>query len=273
MYQEGYVLCVINKGHVLPEEDRRVRLPYNSEFKTRLINKHSYDSGCDLIINGEKIARFLISAGESVNVERFLDGNLSSGKRFTFVSMKDERVKNTIDIENGLIEAHFYKVKPKTISIDWNIPFIPHNPSIPEYPKYPQSQYYYCNTSDGTANNNYDEYITDIKSNNKESSKAEGSLPHEKAKKASSFRTDPLSLYDSQVNFRSSHEGVTVRDKESNQKFDSITGLEYESICTIIKIKLIEGDLTKLKRYCSNCGKKRKHSYNYCSNCGEKNTI
>ena len=64
--------------------------------------------------------------------------------------------------------------------------------------------------------------------------------------------------------------GATVRGEKSDQKFSDIHGIEFESHATILKLKIVNGELNTAPRYCSGCGRKRKHNDKYCSNCGVK---
>ena len=65
-------------------------------------------------------------------------------------------------------------------------------------------------------------------------------------------------------------DGATVRGSESEQRFSEISGLEFDSVATILKIKLVNGVYQITSRYCSGCGRKRKDGDKFCPNCGNK---
>ncbi len=261
MYKNDYVMCLIKDGHILEEVDRKVRLPFGAEYKVRLKNKHSKRCAVDLIINGEKVSRFILDSNETTDIERFLDGNLSSGKRFQFASLHDGRVKDKQNFENGLVEAHFFQEEePQIREIHhhhdhWDRkPYVPLPDPYPPYPEHPWPGYPtpYCedmnkiiqrkaSTGGGTCSrlqvgdNNY-------------------AMPGE----GMTFS----------MNCSADLPGSTVRGSESKQEFREVSGYTFSSTSTILKLKIVNGEVRSTTRYCSGCGRKRKHGNKYCSNCG-----
>ena len=246
MFKSNYVLALIANGRVLEEDNnRKVRMPFGQEYKTRLINKHYKRCACDLIVDGEKVARFVINAGETADIERFVDGSNSSGRRFKFVSIHDSAVKDKNNIEAGIVEAHFYLEKDKPIEHHHHHY---HERIIekPIYPPWKPYEPYWCYTNNGgTFDLNCDPTI--------------GGGP------AMSFNccsAKGMSAGDVP--------GATVRGSESDQKFSDVFGLEFESEATILKLKIINGDMEASVKYCTGCGRKKKHGDKYCSNCGSQ---
>ena len=246
MYKSGYVLALIANGQVLEEDDsKRVGLPFGTEYKVRLINKNYDDSAADLIVNGETVARFIINAGETVDIERFLDGNLNSGNKFKFTYLSDSKVKDKHDIDNGLVEVHFYKEKKKTDPIIIREEHHHHywDKIVPEPKPWPQTPWYYT-TCGSTCKGSAIGEVSSITFN-------------------ANYCATPTSSYTGQ-------EGATIRGSDSDQKFQEVSGKEYESTATILKLKIVNGELTAESKYCSGCGRKRKTGEKFCGNCGTR---
>ena len=112
MYKNNFVMCLIHNGNIIHEETNRiVKLPFDSEFSVRLINKHFRRAKCSLSVNGENVGSFILNGKETIDIERFIDGNLGNGKKFVFASLDDSRTKDKTSFENGIVEANFYLEK------------------------------------------------------------------------------------------------------------------------------------------------------------------
>ena len=239
MYKNGFAMCVMHNGKILKETDRRVTIPFDSHYQVRLINKNSKRCSCDLFINGEKVERFRIDRFKSMDIERFIDGNNDMGRKFRFISLKSNDVKDKNDIDNGLIEAHFYLESNEShireihhyhydhiIREDSYIP-----PYIPPY-KYPYTDLIplspmYNTDNSGAVNLSFSSYNT-------------------------------------------SNLGATVRGNQSNQKFMNVDDMELENTSVILKLKLFGGDIELIRQYCAGCGRKSRQGDKYCGNCGIK---
>ena len=255
MYKNDYVMCLLHDGRILEEHDKKVTLPFGSEYKVRLKNKNSKRCAVDLFLNGEKISRFILDGGETSDIERFLDGNLNSGARFTFTYLNDKRVKDKGNFENGLVECHFYLEKPPTIKEvhhhhdhyipdPYPVPY-PKKPWDP-WPDYPRPMWgdNWCTVKDDGIGSSL--------------TLTNDSYCYENTGGGGTFA----------MNCSSKLPGATVRGKESDQKFREVSGYEFESVATILKLKIVNGELQTASRYCSGCGRKRRHQDKYCSNCG-----
>ena len=256
MYKNGYVVAVLANGNVVEENGQRIQLPFGTEYKVRLINKNTKRCASDLIINGEKIARFILDTGETSDIERYLDGNLSNGKRFKFTHLNDTAVKDKQDIDNGMIEVHFFaeKIKPSSTIIreehhhhHWDqLPYTP----PPTYPD-PFSPKPWTNPSGPY----YGDHTICYNSVDMQS----------QTLSFGGMTTDALTL-----NCSAGLPGATVRGAESKQEFQLVSGYDFESVATIMKVMIINGEATVATRYCGGCGRKRRDGDKHCGNCGNK---
>ena len=238
MYKNGYVLAILANGNPVDESpERTIQLPFGTEYKVRMINKNNKRCAADLVVNGEQIARFIVGSGETLDVERFLDGNLNSGKRFKFTHLNDPAVKSKKDIDNGLVEVFFYEekeLKPIVIREEHHHHHWDHYPLKPQAPYVPwmdpwNSGYKEC---DNFVSLNY----------------------CSTGGKGMSACTD----------------GATVRGSESKQEFQKVSGYEFNPVPIALKIKIINGEIAIASKYCASCGRKRRHGDSFCSNCGNK---
>ena len=256
MFKNDFAMAVKYKGNILQEYDRKVRLPFGAEYEVRLINKASKRACCDLLVNGEKISRFILDSGETYDIERFLDGNLYSGKRFQFVSLGDSRVGNRNDIDNGLIEAHFYlEQEPKIREVHHHHDHWYPKPEPHPWPKHPWDKPYddwpkwkdnWCSVEDHGSTGGFS---ANLKASVESCNRIVGE----------SINTHNAAL-----------KGATVRGKESGQKFREVSGYTFSLTATILKLMIVNGEVKAQGRYCSGCGRKRRHSDKYCSHCGNQ---
>lgn len=248
MYKEGYVAVVKYNGNIIEEDSsKRILLPFGAEYEVRLINKSIKNCATDLTINGEKIGRFFLEAGQNMDIERYLDGDNNKGKKFKFTHLNDSGVKSKTDIDNGFIEVSFYPEKKKDEPIiikehhyhhyDPIPPYVHPAPNVP-FPR-PWSPLF-----DGTR------YAMDMGCTN-DIGKSYGGM----AMNCSS----PAPI-----------EGATVRGSESKQSFTSVYGKEFDSIATVIRLKIFNGEVVVTNKYCSGCGRKKKYGDKYCANCGKE---
>ena len=112
MYNNKFVLTVIQNGQIIKElENGQVNIPFNSEYKIRLRNKHSRRAVCKLHIDGENVSGggFIIEANSFVDIERTVE----TARKFKFVSLDSEEAydygKNgpNYDKKKGTIVAEF----------------------------------------------------------------------------------------------------------------------------------------------------------------------
>lgn len=111
----GFVVAVIHNGQIIREMseggERVVRLPFNSEYSIRLINKTNKRAYASIKIDGTSIlaGKLVLGANDKIDVERFmLDGDTSVGKRLKFVSSTESSdVQDPTSPDNGLLEVVF----------------------------------------------------------------------------------------------------------------------------------------------------------------------
>lgn len=88
-YNNKFVLTVFHNGNIVKElENGQINLPFGSEYKVRLKNKHNRRAICKLFIDGENVSGggFIIDAHSHIDVERSVD----VAKKFKFVSLDSD---------------------------------------------------------------------------------------------------------------------------------------------------------------------------------------
>ena len=109
------VLCVLHNNAPVREIDGRIHLPFHSEFKVRVKNKHAFlRAKARVSIDGRQVSNlgdFILQPNETLDLERFLDESMTRGRRFKFVPLGDSRVNDPTDEENGTIKVEFYREK------------------------------------------------------------------------------------------------------------------------------------------------------------------
>ena len=261
MFKNNFVMCVLHNGNVLDEIDRKLKIPFGSEYKVRLINKNTKRCACDLFMNGEKVGRFILNPGETSDIERFIDGNLQQGKKFTFVDLQNNKVIDNNNFENGIIEAHFYLEKQPEIKEIHHHHDHYHDRYIPYYIElYPYWDHPY---------KPYNPFYFTLDNTNREIQCTNGGGGTTTSANCNISASNTSNIKQ-KFNLCSCNEGAIVRGKESSQKFVEVFGYVFESKATILKLKLVNGKLVIMGKYCIGCGRKRKHSDNFCSNCGNK---
>lgn len=118
-FQSGFTASLIINGKSQRElnesGDRTVRIPFGSEYAIRIKNKTKGRAYVSVDIDGTDVlgGKLIIRAGQTIDLERFVvDGDLSKGKRFKFVSAGHGDVQDPTSEENGLICV---KIEPEMI--------------------------------------------------------------------------------------------------------------------------------------------------------------
>ena len=117
MYRDSCVVAILANGKILKEaQDNTVLVPFGSEYNIRLKNKLRKRQVADVWIDGRIACKgIVIDANGTVDLERFVDGNLTEGRRFKLVKATDSRVAQPNDSENGIVEVNFYPEKDQPI--------------------------------------------------------------------------------------------------------------------------------------------------------------
>lgn len=114
-YDSQFVLCVLHNGSPVREIGGTAHLPFHSEYKIRVKNKHSFlRAKARVWVDGRPVSNlgdFILQPNETLDLERFLDEAMDSGRRFKFVPLGDGRVNDPTDPENGIIKVEFYREK------------------------------------------------------------------------------------------------------------------------------------------------------------------
>jgi hypothetical protein len=117
MYRDSYVVAMLVNGRILKEtQDGTVLVPFGAEYVIRLKNKLRKRAVADVWIDGRVSCKgIVIDANGTVDLERFVDGNLTEGRRFKLVKASDSRVAQPDDSENGIVEVNFYPEKDQPV--------------------------------------------------------------------------------------------------------------------------------------------------------------
>jgi hypothetical protein len=253
-YDSQFVLAILHEGSPVREINGKITIPFGSEYIVRLKNKSNVRAKARVWIDGRKastLGDFILHAGETLDLERFLDESMDSGRRFKFVHVSDSRVNDPTDYNNGVVKVEFYK--ETSFRIDWG--------KINLDPYRDASPFPYDNRKGSGADPNFLR-STHI-SWNDNSTLVSNSI-------ASSSICDSNQL------------GATVEGGNSDQRF--VEGQEFSTEALPITLSLkIQGPriktpstITKPRptskprvRFCSNCGTRRRRSARFCSHCGE----
>lgn len=262
MYKDKFVLSVIHDGYPVKETgkkwNREVAIPFDSEYKVRLKNKNDRSCTARVFIDGKRVSQLgdvILSAGGTVDLERYIDRSLEEGKKFKFVPLDHEDVDDPTSSSNGIIKVEFRKAKqPNGIKIDWNEDVV-WFPPLKYYEDNNGPQWIY--TDDKTTGGKYPQDINVHYSSN-------SNMVHSDVN-CCSAQTKSRSFVES---------GATVEGSKSNQQF-TYSNLEVEDYAVTLKLKIIGLEKRDAVRdskykYCAQCGSKVKRVDKYCSECGHR---
>jgi hypothetical protein len=250
MYKDGFVVSIMRGGRPLRESGRTVRVPFGSEYKIRLKNKNDTNCRAVVTIDGTPVSQmgdFVISPGGTLDLERFVTESLDKGKKFKFVSVKDSKVQDPTNSENGIIRVEFYRAQngPLFIRQDWTWHYPPYVPprTLDDDDgggtvKEGRSRTYYSDNTAGVYACNVSQSLSN-------------DTPVDK--------------------------GATIEGGDSHQSFQIVTDFQTESTPVIIELEL----KSPIRRhcgsepnynYCGGCGSRRRHRDNFCPGCGQKHS-
>lgn len=260
-YDSQFVICVLHKGSPVREINGKVHVPFGSEYKIRLKNKHSYlRAKARVWIDGRQVSNlgdFILQPGQTLDLERFLDSSLAQGNCFKFVPLSDGRVNDPTDYENGTIKVEFYR--EYDFKINWPKAVSPINlyagngsTGAPNWT--------FPSTSSWTINEGFDTLTFN----------------------SQLLGSSNISC-NASVNFlveATPANGATVEGNLSNQQF--VQGADFTTdlfpTTLTLQIRGIENKVQqsvtvpnqeKKVRFCSNCGKRRsRRSDKFCGRCG-----
>ena len=85
MYSNKFVVAILVDGNILQEKSNGVTpIPFNSEYKIRLRNKHNRRCAAEIYVDGQcatKAGRIVINANDYVDVERFVSSQYSGNSK------------------------------------------------------------------------------------------------------------------------------------------------------------------------------------------------
>ena len=263
MYRDKFVLSVIHDGHPVKETGRKwtreVAIPFDSEYKIRLKNKNDRSCTARVLIDGKKVSQLgdvIVTAGGTIDLERYIDRSLNKGKKFKFVPLDHQDVDDPTSSSNGIIEVEFRKAKHQNgikIDYDWrDFDWV-----IPPYKEDNDGpQWTYGGGHDGST------------------AGAAGSdtVMYSASNGVRNFSKGGVVELPSSRSFVSA--GATVEGSKSNQQF-AYSSLEVEDHIVTLKLKIVGIDKRDVVRddvykYCSKCGSKVKRADKYCSECGHR---
>lgn len=247
MYSNGFVVTILKDGTPLREVDGTVTVPFSSEYKIRIKNKTNVDAQFSVFIDGtdiNQLGTYVLGAGNTMNLDRFMGSSLHSGKKFKFVSLDDSKVSDPTSSDNGCIEVRLWK-RSYTPRHFYTEPVL-------------QTDFLYDD-----FNNSFNKY----------SHFYSQTLSYEPYTPAYTVDTGNVSIKSCTIGTP----GATVEGGKSNQRFTYASGFDLESVPTIIKLQLVgptglsNSNLSENSyNYCPQCGTRRKNSFKYCPRCGRK---
>lgn len=255
MYKDKFVLSVIHDGRPVKETghkwNREAAIPFDSEYKIRLKNKNDRACTARVFIDGMRVSQLgdvIVTAGATIDLERYIDRSLEKGKKFKFVPLDHPGVDDPTSSSNGVIEVEFRKAKRSNgIKIDYTY----HDP-FPWIPPYKEDNngptWTFSGGCDGTTAGAMGDSVQCFSSGGEVG----------KLKSSRSFASP----------------GATVEGSKSNQQF-TYSNLEVEDYTVTLKLRIVGIEKNKITRdtayrYCSKCGNRVKRVDRYCSECGHR---
>ncbi|KKN40634.1 hypothetical protein LCGC14_0731490 [marine sediment metagenome] len=274
MYRDKFVLSVIHDGHSVKETgnwgSKEVAIPFDSEYKLRLKNKNDRSCTVRVFIDDKRVSQlgdFILHAGGTIDLERFVDRSLNDGKRFKFVTLDHSDVDDPTSSENGIIRVEFRLAKQKNgINIQWE-PLKPFKLPTSKWPTGPDKVWWSKDTTGTTIWPLNDGSIGGSPGNS--TVYYSQTIGNNDTIRCSGKATTKSALHVASDSF--AEKGATVEGGSSNQSF-TYSGLDVETYATVLELRMVgikkESVRSSTHKYCSNCGCKLKRRAKYCSECG-----
>jgi hypothetical protein len=263
-YDSQFVLCVLHDGSPVREINGKVSIPFSSEYKIRLKNKHpNLRAKARVWVDGRKasgLGDFILGPGETLDLERFLDESMTSGRRFQFVPLSDSRVNDPTDSDNGIIKVEFYR-EVQNYFDNWKITINPGDPTRPPKPWTPRDPWNPTWSSE-----------TITTGGRRVSSHCYNSF------------SSSLSAQNIVAPIAQSQLGATVEGSHSGQSFVYGSDFSTEVFPTTLTLRLrgitasnphptvcpgVKPPKHNRERFCGSCGKRRSRmSDRFCGRCG-----
>ena len=253
--------------------DNRVEIPYGEEYKIVVKNQMGKRRAFKIFVDGESLSgsrKFVLRPYQTMEVERFLEGDMQSGRKLQWMPLDHKSVKHKKGrVETGMVRIKMWK-EASTITSSIIYGWVP--PPAPPYRPWFENEPYWRDytTCEGPAVN----YCM---------SQSDGSI----GSSAVSAHNTSLSLDGGSGTFvrnavsASSPEGATGKGGYSGQKFNSEAGFNLDHDVDEVQFFLVppgyqittdadnEEYVVVEAVYCVRCGMKRKKGWKYCPQCGE----
>ena len=275
-YKQNFVAVVKVNGKILREYDDVVSIPFGSEYSILLKNLESRKVYVTIEVDGKDVLSgrtLIIDPNSSKEIERFLENNLNEGSKFKFIQKTKQISEYRGDrVEDGIVRIEYtFEKKSTWIPSPWllnnNATYTCNNNPWRVDNSYKgldnfTNQVYCCSIgADGVASSNTLGFTSSISSS--------GQILNENC------------LNRNIDNAPKQEEGITVKGRESNQKF--YNAYDYsprEDISNVITFKLkgITDDNKVVDRpiivtdriKCETCGTVSRSDKKFCSNCGTR---
>ncbi len=256
MYCEKMVLAVKVGGRVLREVAGEVYLPFGSEYSVMLKNMSGKRAVVHVEIDGKSATDggVILDVGKSVDLERFIGGNLHGGRRFRFIEKTDAISENRGDrVDDGFIRVTYQFEKPLPVTVPVH------------YEHYHWYRPYYWNPTPYWFGPSvlYTQNIGSVVGSS-------GNCLRSASVSCSASVGEPKSA---SVN----NAGITVEGSHSGQQFTTgnVGALEGEVHSMVLRLlgkddgRPVAAPVTvKTKKKCSSCGKEWEYAIEYCGGCG-----
>ena len=293
-YSKKVAACVVGASGKIYDEDPKgvIAVPFDEEFKVRVINKNDRKIGFDVFIDGEKVTktgRIIVNAHDRIDLERYIE-NDNNGTKFRYVPKNSQEARmegKDKEPYTGVVEvrAYFEKEIPKEIHHHHDHYIDRHH----HHYDWPRPYIWYCDNSGGYSG------INGLNTGGK------GSTSYSAAAFSNFTSNCDISSKGIDMNLLGSlnvknnlEEGAVVRGGNSNQSFCS-TYVDLEDDYISLKMylmgyypseiirkkvedvmiekerkeKQLEFDFVKVKvEYCTRCGYKINKEDNFCGKCG-----
>jgi len=224
-YNNGAVANIVCNGRPVREiskDDRRVSIiPFDTEYKIRLINKKNVRCKVEVFIDGTDVLfgqKIVLMANQSIDLERFLTDK-NDGSKFKFISkgkaMSTGEILDPDGVDNGRIQVKFYEEMPWWATLSGSICV---NNSIPSGTIYTN-----CSTNGVGSGGTFTSNAANIGAMGVAGGAVNaGCTTQANSSQQASYHSHvALDSYQPQVSIKSLNAGVTAEGGMSNQKFSS----------------------------------------------------
>lgn len=258
MYANHFVVAIQANGKTFVEQDDQVAIPFGTEYSIYIKNLNNVRAKVNIEIDGESISNgqsIIVPANESVNISRFINGNLDEGNSFKFIRHTDGTLKHRgSKPEDGIIRVEFQKERPLVAPIGMTYDTSPwRGPNYTLITQFvPVDSPYLTNNTVG--------YSTAVTSN----------IDGESVRQ-------PMGALTSSV-----MRGFTAPGSVSNQQFQYCNDFLTDVGSTVVVLRLVgevcdqpvtQKRLTRTPINCSVCNHTNKSTNKFCSECGASLTL